>query len=242
MLGIKTELLRREAVVEKTIAILEDEPDIAEMIALHLRKANFHTEVFLKPSDFWQYLEKKVPDLLVLDLMLPEQDGLEVCRNIRKNPKWAALGVIMLTAKGEEIDKVVGLELGADDYMTKPFSPKELAARIRAVLRRKGDKKSSEHIRTIDNFLNIDLQKHEVTVDDKIVKLTVAEFKILELLSSKRGWVFSRDQLLDYLWGQEKAVVDRTIDVHIRHLRTKLGDKAAALIVNIRGVGYKLKG
>ncbi len=225
----------------KKIVILEDEPDIAEMISLHLKKEGFQTVSFLKPSDFWQYLELSVPDLILLDLMLPEQDGLEICKSIRKSSKWSSLGIIILTAKGDEIDKVVGLELGADDYVTKPFSSKELVARVRAVLRRKGNA-DAPALRSIDDLISIDLHKHEVSLEGRYVKLTVAEFKILELLSSKRGWVFSREQILDHLWGNEKAVVDRTIDVHIRHLRAKLGEKAASLIVNVRGVGYKLKG
>jgi len=148
--------------------------------------------------------------------------------------------IIMVTAKGEEMDKVLGLELGADDYMAKPFSPKELVARVKAQLRRHGLLAQEPRKIEIGGILTLDLTKYEVTLSGSRIELTSTEFKILELLSSKKGWVFSRDKILNYLWGDEKAVVDRTVDVHIRHLREKLGD-AAQFIKNIRGVGYKLE-
>jgi two-component system phosphate regulon response regulator PhoB/two-component system alkaline phosphatase synthesis response regulator PhoP len=170
--------------------------------------------------------------------MLPETDGFEVCRQIRRSERLAGIPVIMLTAKGDESDKVVGLELGADDYVTKPFSVKELVARIHAVLRRPA---GGEAVRRIAlGPLAVDLDKFEVTVEGERIELTATEFKILQLLASKPGRVFTRDQILDHLWGDEKAVIDRTVDVHIRNLREKLGP-AASLIKNIRGVGYKVE-
>jgi two-component system phosphate regulon response regulator PhoB/two-component system alkaline phosphatase synthesis response regulator PhoP len=170
--------------------------------------------------------------------MLPDTDGLEVCRRIRKSERLADIPVIMLTARGDEADKVVGLELGADDYVTKPFSVKELVARIHAVLRRPGGAETGPRI--VVGPLVIDLEKFEVTAGGERIELTATEFKILQLLASRKGRVFNRDQILDHLWGNEKAVIDRTVDVHIRNLREKLGE-AAALIKNIRGVGYKLE-
>jgi two-component system phosphate regulon response regulator PhoB/two-component system alkaline phosphatase synthesis response regulator PhoP len=171
--------------------------------------------------------------------MLPDADGLEICKDLKKKDQYSSIPIIMLTAKGEEMDKILGLELGADDYVTKPFSPKELVARVKAVLRRQ--KKEEEPAKLeVGDILTIHPEKHEVYVGKKKIDLTSTEFRILYFLSSRRGWVFTRDQILDYLWGQEKAVVDRTIDVHIKHLREKLG-KASHFIKNIRGVGYKLE-
>jgi two-component system phosphate regulon response regulator PhoB/two-component system alkaline phosphatase synthesis response regulator PhoP len=220
------------------IAALDDEADILELLKVNLQKAGYRFEGFQEADHLFRYLARETPSLILLDLMLPETDGLEVCRQIRKTENLAGVPVIMLTAKGDEADKVVGLELGADDYVTKPFSVKELVARIHAVLRRPagGDVGSRIAVGT----LIIDSEKFEVTVGGAKVDLTATEFKILQLLSSRKGRVFSRDQILDFLWGSEKAVIDRTVDVHIRNLREKLGE-AASLIKNIRGVGYKLE-
>jgi two-component system phosphate regulon response regulator PhoB/two-component system alkaline phosphatase synthesis response regulator PhoP len=226
--------------MKKPIAIVEDEPDIVELMTIHLEKAGFPVRSFSNGSEFLRFIKKTTPALVVLDLMLPDIDGLEICKIMRKREDLAAVPVIMVTAKGEEMDKVLGLELGADDYMTKPFSPKELAARVRAVLRRQGPSEQASKLVEIGGTLTIDLTKYEVTLGGSRIELTSTEFKILELLSSKKGWVFSRDKILNHLWGDEKAVIDRTVDVHIRHLREKLGD-AAQFIKNIRGVGYKLE-
>lgn len=225
--------------MKKTIALIEDEPDIADLVTIHLSKAGFNVKYFPEGLGFIKFLERHIPDLVILDLMLPDIDGLEICKQIRKNEKAASIPIVMLTAKGEEMDKVLGLELGADDYMTKPFSTKELVARVNAVLRRNLSEKKSRTLE-LDGILSIDFEKYTVCVRGKRVDLTATEFKILELLSSKKGWVFSREKILDHLWGDEKAVVDRTVDVHIRHLREKIGD-ASHLIKNIRGVGYKLE-
>jgi len=227
--------------MNKLITIVEDEPDIVELVTLHLEKAGFKVKSFPKATEFFIFLDKNVPDLIILDLMLPDVDGLEICKTVKKKDKWEGIPIIMLTAKGEETDKILGLELGADDYITKPFSPKELVARVKAVLRRGNlESKPKKSNLTIGDNITIDSDKCEVKINEKTIELTSTEFKILSLLTSKKGWVFSRDQILDYLWGNEKIVVDRTIDVHIRHLREKLG-KASAYIKNIRGFGYKIE-
>jgi len=220
------------------IAALDDEADILELLRVNLQRAGYRFEGFQEAEDLYRFLAREKPSLILLDLMLPDTDGLEVCRHIRKSEDLAGIPVIMLTARGDESDKVVGLELGADDYITKPFSIKELVARIHAVLRRPGGGDASRRIAV--GTVVIDLDKFEVTAEGVKVELTATEFKILQLLASRRGRVFTRDQILDFLWGTEKAVVDRTVDVHIRNLREKMG-AAASLIKNIRGVGYKLE-
>jgi two-component system phosphate regulon response regulator PhoB/two-component system alkaline phosphatase synthesis response regulator PhoP len=220
------------------IAALDDEADILELLKVNLQKAGYRFEGYQEADALFRYLGRETPALLLLDLMLPETDGLEVCRRIRRTERLAGIPVIMLTAKGDESDKIVGLELGADDYMTKPFSVKELVARIHAVLRRPAGGEAARRIAL--GPLVIDLDKFETAVEGAKVDLTATEFKILQLLASKPGRVFTRDQILDHLWGDEKAVVDRTVDVHIRNLREKLGP-AASLIKNIRGVGYKVE-
>ncbi|MDH5744786.1 MAG: response regulator transcription factor [Candidatus Aminicenantes bacterium] len=224
--------------MKELIAIVDDEPDILELVSIHLKRAGFMTKDFFRAQDFLKFIETEKTDLIVLDLMLPDADGLEICKELKKQAEYSSIPIIMLTAKGEETDKILGLELGADDYVTKPFSPKELVARVKAVLRRQQKREELPKIE-IGGLLTILPEKHEVYVEGNKVELTSTEFRILQLLSSKKGWVFTRDQILDYLWGQEKAVVDRTVDVHIKHLREKLG-KASSLIKNIRGVGYKL--
>ncbi len=225
--------------MKERIAIVDDEPDILELVDLHLKKAGFRTDGFLNAENFLKFIKIEHPDLIILDLMLPDADGLEICKELKKQAEYSSIPIIMLTAKGDETDKILGLELGADDYVTKPFSPKELVARVKAVLRRQQKREELPRIE-IEGLLEILPEKHEVYVEGSKVELTSTEFRILQLLSQKRGWVFTRDQILDYLWGQEKAVVDRTVDVHIKHLREKLG-KASRFIKNIRGVGYKLE-
>jgi len=220
------------------IAAVDDEPDILDLLRLGLTRAGFRVEGFPDAGSFWRFLEKETPALVLLDLMLPDTDGLEVCRALRRRDGGAAVPVIMLTAKGEETDKVLGLEIGADDYVTKPFSMKELVARVHAVLRRR--ERDGETKKIAVGPLVIDLEKHEVRAGGGPVDLTATEFRILQLLASRRGRVLTRDQILDVLWGHEKIVVDRTIDVHIRNLREKLGP-AAALLKNVRGVGYKVE-
>lgn len=225
--------------MQKLIAVVDDEPDIVELVSLHLRKAHFNVEEFLDAESFLKFLDAHIPDLLILDLMLPDADGLDICKYLKKKKHFSSIPIIMLTAKGEETDKIVGLELGADDYVTKPFSPKELVARVKAVLRRHEEKEVTKKF-VVGEMLVIDAQKFEVYVGSKKIDLTSTEFKILKMLAERKNWVFTRNQILDYVWGSEKIVVDRTVDVHIRHLREKLG-KAGAYIKNIRGVGYKLE-
>ena len=222
------------------IAVVDDEPDIVELITLHLKKAGFKSEGFFEAKSFLDSLEKQVPDLVLLDLMLPDIDGLEVCKLLRRKEEWASIPVVMVTARGDESDKILGLELGADDYITKPFSAKELVARVKTVLRRQTAPAESKKIE-VGDLLVLYPEKYEVLVQGRKVDLTSTEFKILKFLASKKGWVFTRDQILDYLWGHEKIVLDRTVDVHIRNLREKLGPRADRLIKNIRGVGYKLE-
>jgi two-component system phosphate regulon response regulator PhoB/two-component system alkaline phosphatase synthesis response regulator PhoP len=225
--------------MNQLIAVVDDEPDIAELVRVHLKKARFKVKTFLSGDEFYDFLSQNIPDLIILDLLLPDIDGLEICKDLKSNPELKDTPIIMLTAKGDEMDKILGLELGADDYITKPFSPRELLARVKAVLRRGKKNQETDRIK-VDESISIDRAKHEVRIKGNLVALTTTEFKILELLVSKKGWVFSREKILDYLWGSEKAVLDRTVDVHIRHLREKLGAQGK-LIKNIRGVGYKLE-
>ncbi len=220
------------------IAVVDDEPDILELVALHLDRAGYAVRTFVDAGSFTKSLADRVPDLVVLDLMLPDADGLDVCKELKREAKTASVPVIMLTARGDEFDRVLGLELGADDYITKPFSPKELVARVKAVLRRQENKAATQIIE-LGPGATIDLNRFEVKVDGRKVDLTTTEFKILAILAERRGWVFSRNELLDRLWGTEKAVLDRTIDVHITNLRKKL-KRTGRLIKNVRGVGYKL--
>ena len=222
---------------------IDDEEDIVELVLLNLKKNNFNASGFYNAKSFLESINKKRPDLVVLDLMLPDMDGIEICKYLRSENEYKEIPIIMLTAKQDEIDKVIGLEVGADDYVTKPFSPRELIARVKALLRRsdyKNNVNSNENILNIDNEIFIDIKKYEVyDKKNNQIKLTKTEFKLLTILLGKRGWVFSRDSLLDKIWGEEKYVIDRTIDVHVKNLREKLGN-TGKLIKNIRGVGYKL--
>lgn len=219
------------------IAVLDDEPDIRELLSLNLKKSGFNVKEFAEARSFFRYLDTALPDALILDLMLPDMDGLEICKQLRSKQRTSSLPIIMLTARAEETDKIIGLELGADDYMTKPFSPKELIARVKALLRR-NESIIEQKILSIGKNIILDPEKYEVLIDDKAVEMTSTEFKILQMLAEKKGVVFSRDKILDKLWGNDKAVFDRTVDVHIKHLREKMG-KYAGYIKNIRGVGYK---
>jgi DNA-binding response OmpR family regulator len=220
------------------IAVLDDEPDIVELVSLYLTKAGFTVHGFCDSGSFFRFINKTRPDLVILDLMLPDDDGIEITKRLKRQAEFSEIPIIILSAKGEESDKIVGLELGAEDYITKPFSPKELAVRVKKILSRASGREDTKKV-TIPDVLTIDPEKYEVVVYEKSVDLTVTEFRILKLLATKRGVVFSRDQILDHLWGDQKAVIDRTIDMHIKNLRKKLGD-AAGLIKNIRGIGYKL--
>lgn len=223
----------------KRIAVVDDEPDILELVSIHLKKSGFEVSTYDSALPFLEDLSKQSPVLVVLDLMLPDMDGIEVCKKLRADKDSAHLGIIILTAKNSEVEKILGLELGADDYITKPFSPHELVARVKAVLRRK-EKPVENDVISVTSNLQIDLNRHQTLLNGQAIKLTSTEFKILSLLASKIGWVYSREQILNHLWNNEKYVIDRTIDVHVKHLREKLGDQGS-LIKNVRGVGYKLE-
>lgn len=225
--------------MNELIAIVDDEPDILELVTIHLEKAGYRTEKFTQAGKLLYFLENQQPDLLILDLMLPDLDGIEVCKRLKQDTRTALIPIIMLTAKGDEFDRILGLELGADDYITKPFSVRELVARVKAVLRRNTASERKDIVQLHDDLV-VDLQRYAVYVDDTEIYLTTTEFNLLKQLITKPGWVYSRERLLRGLWGGEKIVIPRTIDVHIRHLRTKLG-KAGRYIKNIRGVGYKLE-
>ena len=227
--------------MRENIAVVDDEQDILELVSLHLKKNHFSVREFSDGSSFIKYLHSEKPDLVVLDLMLPDADGFEICKYMKRKKNLSHIPIVMLTAKSEETDTILGLELGADDYIRKPFSPNELIARVKTVLRRIESRREAEtpgNIRV--GNITIDTDKHEVVVDDNKVELTSVEFRILQLLASEKGRVFSRNRILDHLWGNEKIVVDRTIDVHIRHLRSKIGS-ASKLIRNVHGVGYNLE-
>ena len=224
--------------MSRLVAVVDDEPDILELVSLHLTRAGFAVRTYPDAGRFQKSLVKSIPDLVVLDLMLPDADGLDVCKGLKADARTAHVPVMMLTARGEELDRVLGLEIGADDYVTKPFSPKELVARVKAVLRRIEKPEARKTIELGDGVV-LDLNRYEVKVSGRKVDVTTTEFKLLAILAERRGWVFSRDEILGRLWGEEKAVLDRTIDVHVTNLRKKLG-KAGRLIENVRGVGYKL--
>ncbi|HRR96718.1 MAG TPA: response regulator transcription factor [Candidatus Ratteibacteria bacterium] len=225
--------------MNERIAIVEDEIDILNLMKKYLEKNNFLPFPYTNANDFLKNIEKEKFDLVLLDLMLPDMDGIDVCKNIKTNPKTEKIPVIMLTARTDEGDKILGLEIGADDYITKPFSLKELLARIRAVLRRYKLELSTEKI-YIGKEIIIDPKTFEVLVNNKRINLTYVEFKILLILASKKSWVFSRDKIIELLWEGEKFTIEKAIDVHINNLRAKLG-KYGKYIKTIRGVGYKIE-
>ena len=227
--------------IKKSIALVEDDQDISELVSLHLGRTGYAVTAFPQGNSFLKFLETMLPDLVILDLMLPDIDGFEICKSMRRQSSMACVPIIILSAKCDEVDKVLGFELGADDYLTKPFSMKELIARVKALLRRIPTSGQESGRIEIGGVLTLDLVRHEVVLQGRKIELTVTEFKILELLALRKGWVFSREKILHHLsGGQDKNVIDRTIDVHIRHLREKLGPDAQ-FIRNIRGVGYKIE-
>ncbi|MCB9895538.1 MAG: response regulator [Planctomycetes bacterium] len=225
----------------QTILIIEDEPDIMEVLKYNLEKNRYRVATAGSGEDGLAAARATQPDLVLLDLMLPGIDGLEVCRKLRDDERTRDLPVIMLTAKGTEADVVVGLTLGADDYVVKPFSTSELMARIKAVLRRIEPREGDSDSETLNaGSLTVDLRKHEVSVDGKALELTLSEFKLLSFLMRKKGRVFTRDQLLDAVVGPDVFVTARNIDVHVAALRKKLG-KYGSYIVTVRGVGYRFE-
>lgn len=223
----------------KKILVVDDEPDLIELVSYNLKKEGF--KVFTAPDgeDALEKVRKGSFDLIILDLMLPGIQGVELCRMIRSNPKTEDIPIIMLTARGEVSDRIRGLETGADDYMAKPFSPKELVARVKAILRRTGEGVTKDKIISIGD-LRINSQTYQVTKADAPLHLSATEFKLLLFLAERKGRVFSREQLLDAVWKDESFVEPRTVDVHIRRLRTQIEDDPSnpVYIRTRRGVGY----
>ena len=223
------------------ILIVEDEPDIAELLVYNLHQAGFETKTAFNGEDALKHVNIQSPDLILLDLLLPGVDGLDICRILKNNPATADIPVIMLTAKGEKTDRIVGLELGADDYITKPFSPREVVLRIRAVQRRMQGTGTSAAVKQLRiHDLVIDLDKHQVFNRRQKVDLTATEFKLLALLAGAPGRVFTRDLLMNELWGDNYFAVDRTVDTHVSRLRRKLGELSGA-IETVRGIGYRFR-
>ena len=222
------------------ILIVEDDPDIAELVARYLEKAAFETDRAASGRDALQMIAVNPPALVVLDLMLPHVDGLEICRRLRSDQKTAAIPLIMLTARAEESERIVGLELGADDYLAKPFSPNELVARVRALLRRAQRQASDAPAKTLTyGAISVDSDRHVVSAGGRDVTLTAKEFLLLEYLLQHRGRVLSRDVLLTDVWGYRYTGGTRTVDVHVRRLREKLPILADSL-VTVKQFGYKL--
>lgn len=220
-----------------TILVVDDEQDVLDLVVYNLRKAGFKTLAAADGQTALQKARDDLPNLIVLDLMLPKLDGAEVCKMLKADTKTAHIPIIMLTAKAEELDRVVGLEIGADDYVTKPFSPRELLLRIRLILRRtRGEAKPTEILKCGD--LVVDTARHGVSIKGQEVELTATEFKLLATLMERRGRVQTRDRLLTDVWGYEGDVDTRTVDTHVRRLREKMG-KAADYIETVRGVGYR---
>lgn len=221
------------------VLVVDDEEHIRELIKFNLSNNGYKVICDDNGIDALKHAKSEHPDLVLLDLMLPGMDGYDVCREIRRNNDISSTPIIMITAKSEEFDKVLGLELGADDYITKPFSVRELVARVKAVLRRTAVQPADKSFSF--GSINIDFEKHEVTKDNKKVDLTLKEFELLEMLIKNKGRVMTRDFLLDKIWGYEYIGETRTVDVHIRHLRQKIedDDKNPECIETIRGVGYR---
>ncbi len=231
--------------VRQSVLVVEDEEDIQELVGYNLLKEGYQVAGVASGEDALRTVASKTPDLILLDIMLPGLDGLKVCRKLKENPKFESIPIIMLTAKGEEPDIVAGLNMGADDYITKPFSPRVLLARVQAVLRRAQAKpgaapeeKETEIIKIRD--LLIHPGRHEVLVRGQPVELSVTEFKLLHLLARRPGWVFTRQRILDGLHGDNYAITDRAVDVQVVGLRRKLGP-AENYIETVRGVGYRFK-
>ncbi len=222
----------------KQILVIDDEPDIVELVSYHLMKEGFAVDAAPDAESALVMLRSKHYDLVSLDLMLPGIQGIEFCRMLREDPRTATVPIIMLTAKGEEIDRVIGLEMGADDYVTKPFSPRELIARIKALLRRSNRKPPSTTLTFGE--LEIDTERYKVMLRGRPVQLTSTEFKILLYLAERKGKVITRSQLLDAVWNDDDAVEQRKVDVHIRRLRTALESNPARpkYIKTLRGIGY----
>jgi len=225
---------------DKKIAIIEDERDILELIEYNLLKEGFSTICSSDGAEGFKLIKKTLPDLAILDIMLPGMNGLNICKNMKSDPSLKNVPIIIVTAKGDENDIILGLELGADDYVTKPFSPKALVSRVKAVLRR-GPVKSADEEREkiVIHGISIDISKHEVQIDNKPVAFTATEFKILRFFTTQPGRVFTRDQLLKDAMG-DSYIVDRNVDVHIKTIRKKMG-KYREYLETVRSVGYRFR-
>jgi DNA-binding response OmpR family regulator len=222
-----------------TILVIDDEKDLIELVRYNLENDGFDVIAATDGQSGLDVVKKHRPDLVVLDLMMPGLDGLQVCQQLRADPRSARIPLIMLTAKATEADRIIGLELGADDYITKPFSPREVIARVKALLRRSNTR--DDHQQVIrSGELTIDLSGHEVSFRGQRIGLTATEFRILEFLAARPGRVFSRDEIIDAALGNDTAVFDRTVDVHITAIRRKLG-AGGDMIETVRGFGYKLR-
>lgn len=219
------------------VFIVEDEPDLRDTLEYNFENEGFQVESFANGESFIDFIEKNKPNLVVLDLMLPGLSGLDVCRELRSKDKYDDISVIMLTAKSEEIDRIVGFELGADDYVTKPFSVRELILRVKVLLKKRADNPSDEQ--TLEfGPISMNLEAHDVSINGESILLTALEFKLLKHLLKRKGRVQTRDQLLGDVWGYSAEVTTRTVDTHIKRLREKLG-KTGDFIQTIRGVGYR---
>lgn len=223
------------------VLVVDDEEHIVELIKFNLINSGYKVLTAYNGIDAIEIANKEIPDLVLLDLMIPGMDGLDVCKEIKRNKETSRTSIIMLTARSEELDKIIGLELGADDYITKPFSVRELLARVKAVLRRSSSSEDSE--RKVSEFgrLKIDFERHEVSIEDKKIDMTLKEFELLEILIKNKGKILKREVLVDKVWGYEYIGETRTVDVHIRYLRKKIeeDDKNPTYIETIRGVGYR---
>lgn len=225
--------------LKEKILVIEDDKHISKLVKYHLEKAGYDPTVVEDGEEALNILGKQGTDLIILDIMLPKMDGFEVCRLIKQNPNLKNIPIIMLTAKGEEVDRIVGLELGADDYVVKPFSPRELVLRIKAILKRGKIEEAPQDIIERGNLV-INVPKHRVTVNNKEIELTPIEFKLLVTLIERKGRIQSRDQLLSDVWDMHADVFTRTVDTHIKRLREKLG-KIGDQIETVRGLGYRFK-
>ena len=223
------------------IVVIEDEPDILEVIRHNLTREGFRVSFAADGEEGYQMVVDQRPDLVLLDLMLPGMDGLEVCRRLKEDPATRSVPVVMVTAKGEESDNVLGLGLGADDYVPKPFSPRELLARVRAVLRRTARQdESSVKERIVRDGVDIDAGRHRVRVDEETIPFTATEFRLLHFLATRPGRIFTREQLVGRVIGESVVVTERNIDVHVRSIRKKLR-KYRDLVETVRGVGYRFR-
>ncbi|MDD2268144.1 MAG: response regulator transcription factor [Eubacteriales bacterium] len=219
------------------IYYLEDDKNIRELVIYTLGMGGLSAEGFAKVADFEAAMKEKLPDLILLDIMLPDGDGIEILKNLKRKPQYSSIPVIMISAKGSEFDKVLGLDLGADDYITKPFAMIEFVSRVKALLRRTNQSQTETGELRLRNVV-LNSERHTVTVNDEEVNLTVKEFELLKMLLENRGIVLTRDTLLNKIWGYDFDGETRTVDVHVRSLRQKLGD-GADVVETVRGVGYK---